>query len=211
MASPAVYLDRDGVLNRNRVDHVKDWKEFRFLPGALRALNLLARLNLPIVVVTNQAIINRGIVPVDVVDDLHARMIEQVSRAHGRVDHVYYCPHRPDELCDCRKPEPGLLLRSAAELDVDLSRSVFVGDAISDIVAGRRAGCGTVLVRSGRISRAWRQIGDDPLTLPDADADDLFCAVPKIIEVLRSRSIGLPAVTRAPEYVGLMSSGPAGH
>jgi D-glycero-D-manno-heptose 1,7-bisphosphate phosphatase len=205
-----VYLDRDGVLNRNRADHVKDWTEFRFLPGALRALNLLARLDLPIIVVTNQAIINRGIVPAIVVDDLHARMIEQVRRAHGRIDHVYYCPHRSDELCGCRKPAPGLLLKSAAELEVDLSRSVFVGDAISDIVAGRRAGCGTVLVRSGRGRRACHHIGDDPLTRPDAIADDLFRAVPRVIEVLGSRSLVPPAVTLAPEYMGLLSAGSAG-
>ncbi len=209
MAIPAVYLDRDGVLNRNRADHVKDWKEFRFLPGTLRALNLLARLDLPIVVITNQAIINRGIVPVDAIHDLHARMIEQVRRANGRIDHVYYCPHRPDERCDCRKPEPGLLLRSAAELNVDLCRSVFVGDAISDIIAGKRAGCGTVLVRSGRGRRASRRIDDDPLTLPDAIADDLFRAVPKVIEVLGRRSHGLPAITLVPEYVGLIAAGHA--
>ncbi len=151
----AVFIDRDGVICRNRNDHVKSWDEFVFLPGALEALAWLARLDLYIIVITNQAIINRHIVPVEVVEDVHARMVRAVEAAGGRIDRVMYCPHRPDEHCPCRKPQPGLLLMAAEELGLDLSRSHLIGDAETDMQAGRAAGCRRYLVLTGR---GWQQL-----------------------------------------------------
>lgn len=149
-ATPAVFLDRDGVINVNRPDHVKCWAEFEFLPGALEALARLAALNLPVVVVTNQAIVNRGMVPQPVVDEINCRMAAEIVRAGGRIDAVIYCPHRPEEACRCRKPQPGLLLEAARRYRLDLRRSVLVGDALSDIEAGQAAGCRTIMVLTGR-------------------------------------------------------------
>jgi len=146
----AVFLDRDGVINRNRADHVKSWAEFEFLPGALASLRRLAQLPWAVVVVSNQAIIGRGLVPQAVVDEIHERMMEEIRAAGGRIDAVFYCPHRPDEGCDCRKPRPGLLLRAARELAIDPARSVLIGDAESDVRAAQAAGCRPVLVRTGR-------------------------------------------------------------
>lgn len=151
----AIFIDRDGVICRNRNDHVKSWKEFAFLPGALEAMERLAHSNLSIVVVTNQAIINRGIVPTEVVEDIHARMVQAIEAAGGRVDRVIYCPHRPDEHCGCRKPQPGMLLKAANDLRLDLSRSYFIGDAEADMLAGRAVGCRRYLVLTGR---GWRQL-----------------------------------------------------
>ena len=155
----AIFIDRDGVICRNRNDHVKSWEEFVFLRGALEALARLARLDLFIVVVTNQAIINRGIVPVDAIEDIHARMVRAVEAAGGRIDQVVYCPHRPDEHCDCRKPQPGMLLKAANDLRLDLSRSYFVGDAEADMLAGQAVGCHRYLVLTGRgrqqLIRCW--------------------------------------------------------
>jgi D-glycero-D-manno-heptose 1,7-bisphosphate phosphatase len=149
-STPAVFLDRDGVINVNRPDHVKSWTEFEFLPGALEALARLAALNLPVIVVTNQAIVNRGMVPQPVVDEINCRMAAEIVRAGGRIDAVVYCPHRPEEACQCRKPQPGLLLEAARRYRLDLRRSVLVGDALSDIEAGQAAGCQTILVLTGR-------------------------------------------------------------
>ena len=150
----AVFIDRDGVICQNRDDHVKSWKEFVFLPGALAALSRLATLDLAIVIVTNQAIINRSIVTVDVVEDIHHRMCRGIEAAGGRVDLVTYCPHRPDERCGCRKPQPGLFLAAAAKLDLDLSRSFLIGDAEADLLAGQAAGCQyRYLVLTGRGKR----------------------------------------------------------
>jgi D-glycero-D-manno-heptose 1,7-bisphosphate phosphatase len=156
----AVFIDRDGVICRNRVDHVKSWDEFEFLPGVLGALARLAHSDLCIIVVTNQAIVNRRLVSGAVVDEIHERMVRAVGAAGGRVERVMCCPHRPDEGCSCRKPQPGLLLRAAQELDIDLTQSYLVGDAKSDMEAGRAAGCEhRYLVLTGRgrqqLVRCW--------------------------------------------------------
>ena len=147
---PAVFLDRDGVINENRSDHVKAWEEFVFLPGVLDALRLLARHDRPIIVVTNQAVINRGLVRRETVEQVHRRMCDEIAQGGGRIDAIYYCPHRPEEGCDCRKPRPGLLLQAAREMSLDLPGSYFIGDALSDVEAALAAGCRPILVLTGR-------------------------------------------------------------
>lgn len=147
---PAIFLDRDGVINENRPDHVKSWQEFVFLPGVFEPLQLLAKSPFLIALVSNQSVINRGIVPRSVVEDIHARMLEAIQRHGGRLDSILYCPHRPDENCACRKPKPGLLLEIASRFDVDLTRSYLIGDALSDIQAALAVGCQPLLVLTGR-------------------------------------------------------------
>jgi D-glycero-D-manno-heptose 1,7-bisphosphate phosphatase len=149
----AVFIDRDGVICRNRNNHVRSWEEFVFLPDALEALTRLARSDLYIIVITNQAIINRHMVSAEMVEDIHARMVQAIETTGGRVDRVMYCPHRPDEHCTCRKPKPGLLLRAAEELELDLAHSYLIGDAETDMKAGRAAGCQRYLVLTGRGQR----------------------------------------------------------
>jgi D-glycero-D-manno-heptose 1,7-bisphosphate phosphatase len=150
MSHIAVFLDRDGVINANRPDHVKSWGEFEFLPGALPALARLKSLGWPVVVVSNQAAIGRGLVSQVAVEEIHTRMIAEIEQAGGRVDRVFYCPHRPEDGCDCRKPRPGLLVQAARALDLDLPGSFFVGDAESDIQAALAVGCRPLLVKTGR-------------------------------------------------------------
>src|SRR5688572_17665342 len=125
----AIFLDRDGVICENRTDHVKSWQEFQFIPGAKSSLVALSKLGLPIVVVTNQAAINRGLASARVVEEIHNQMVAEVEAEGGRIDRVIYCPHRPDEACNCRKPEPGMLLEAAHDLELDLTRSYMIGDA----------------------------------------------------------------------------------
>ena len=146
----AVFLDRDGVICRNRPDHVKNWSEFVFLSRARESLACLATLDVRIVVITNQAAINRRMVTADTVEEIHRRMVAEIEAAGGRIDRVYYCPHRPDEACDCRKPQPGLLKQAAADLNIELEGSYLVGDAWSDIQAGLAVGCTPLLVLTGR-------------------------------------------------------------
>jgi D-glycero-D-manno-heptose 1,7-bisphosphate phosphatase len=155
----AIFLDRDGVINRNRADHVKSWAEFEFLPGVLLALRHLAQVGWPIVVVSNQAAIGRGLTSVRAVDDIHRRMASIVDAAGGRIDAVLYCPHRPEEKCLCRKPNPGLLLRAAQDLHLDLACSYLVGDAMTDIVAAQRVGAQPLLVTTGRGQEQLEQYG----------------------------------------------------
>lgn len=144
----AVFLDRDGVINERRATHVRGWDDFRFLPGALEGLRLLATTDMPIVVVTNQAVVGRDGLPAQAVDLVHARMQAEIEAAGGRIDAIYVCTHDPKASCDCRKPRAGLLLRAAADLGIDLGESVLVGDSGSDVLAARSVGCLPLLVAS---------------------------------------------------------------
>jgi D-glycero-D-manno-heptose 1,7-bisphosphate phosphatase len=145
-----VFIDRDGVINENRADHVKSWSEFSFLPGAVGAIVRLTRAGVRVFVVTNQAIVNRGMVSPAQIDEVNQAMVREIDRHGGHVEAVAYCPHRPDERCLCRKPEPGLLLSLAHRFGLDLRRSTIVGDALTDLQAGRAVGSQTILVLTGR-------------------------------------------------------------
>jgi len=145
-----IFLDRDGVINENlNNDYVKRWDEFRFLPKAKEAIKILTDADWSIIIISNQAGIGRGIVSAQAVEEINTRMIDEIERCGGKVKAVYYCPHRPDENCECRKPKPGMLLRAAREFGIELSKSYLIGDSITDIQAGAQAGCTTVLVKTG--------------------------------------------------------------
>ena len=144
----AILLDRDGVINRERKDYVKCWEEMEILPGVLTALRRLAELPIPICVVTNQSVIGRQIVSADVVDDLHTRLATLVAAHGGRIDAFFICPHRPDEHCSCRKPEPGLLLQASQQFKLDLTRCIFFGDSVTDYMAAVTVGCQSMLVQT---------------------------------------------------------------
>lgn len=150
MTRSAIFLDRDGVINCNRSDHVKSWDEFEFLPGVLDALVRLARMDLLVIVISNQGVIGRGLATRATVDEIHDRMIVEIHSAGGRIDDVFYCPHRPEDGCTCRKPQPGLLLRAAERWHLDLATSILIGDSEVDALAAQSAGCRSMLVRTGR-------------------------------------------------------------
>jgi D-glycero-D-manno-heptose 1,7-bisphosphate phosphatase len=146
----AILLDRDGVINTNRDDYVKSWEEVELLPGAIEALRALALSPYPIVVVTNQSAVNQNKMSYEMAENINLRLIETVTAHGGRIDAVAWCPHRPDEACDCRKPRPGMLKYLAACLNLDLESSYLVGDAEGDLEAGMAVGCQTALVLTGR-------------------------------------------------------------
>jgi D-glycero-D-manno-heptose 1,7-bisphosphate phosphatase len=146
----AVFLDRDGTINRERADYVKSWQEYEWLPGSLAALTALARLDVPIFVVTNQSAVGRGILDGGALDAIHAQLRAEVVAAGGRLDGFLVCPHAPQDHCTCRKPQPGLLLAAARLYHLELSRCVFVGDTVTDMQAAVAAGCASILVRTGR-------------------------------------------------------------
>jgi D-glycero-D-manno-heptose 1,7-bisphosphate phosphatase len=153
-AVSTVFLDRDGVINQNRpADYVKRWEEFRFLPGAPRAIARLTRAGYRVVVVSNQACIGKGLARQQDIDEIHRRMVYAVGRAGGRIETVLYCPHRADARCACRKPEPGLLLRARDAFGVDLRQAIFVGDSANDVRAAAAAGIPALLVLTGL---GWR-------------------------------------------------------
>lgn len=146
----AIFLDRDGVICENRIDHVKNWQEFEFLPGVKESLARLSRLDFSIIVITNQAAIGRGLMTTEALEDIHQRMVAEITANDGRIDRIIYCPHRPEDECDCRKPKPGMLLQAAAEMNLDLTDCYLIGDAATDIQAGQQVGCHNILVLTGR-------------------------------------------------------------
>jgi D-glycero-D-manno-heptose 1,7-bisphosphate phosphatase len=146
----AIFLDRDGVICGNRSDYIKSWDEFIFLARAREGLARLAALDMPIVVVTNQSAINRNLLSVETLTEIHRHMVTEIKVAGGRIDRIYYCPHRPDEGCRCRKPRPGMLKRAAADLGIELKGSYMIGDAWTDVQAGLSVGCTSFLVLTGR-------------------------------------------------------------
>jgi D-glycero-D-manno-heptose 1,7-bisphosphate phosphatase len=146
----AIFLDRDGVINQNSNDHVKSWDEFHFIPGALQSIRELTGTGLPIFVVTNQAAVNRRLMTVDTLNDIHDRMQAAIIQTGGKIIKVYHCPHDADEQCGCRKPASGMLLQAAAEFTIDLSKSFMVGDAWTDIAAAVGVGACAILLMTGR-------------------------------------------------------------
>jgi D-glycero-D-manno-heptose 1,7-bisphosphate phosphatase len=171
----AIFLDRDGTINVERSDYVKSNREFVLLPGALESLGRLATLTVPIIIVTNQSVIGRGIVSRTEIDAIHETMQSLVRAAGGRIDAVYLCPHHPEARCTCRKPRPGLLLAAAADHQLDLTRCVLIGDSVTDLEAARAVGCRPVMVRTGRQAQALARLAEADETV--VLVDDLTKAV----------------------------------
>ena len=148
---PAIFLDRDGVLIENRSEYVRDLRDVEFLPGTFEALRCAAALprEFALVIVSNQAGVGKGVIPPEAAEAIQAFVVGEIASHGGRIDRAYFCPHRADENCGCRKPRPGMLLQAARELDIDLAASWMIGDNITDMQAGRAAGARCILVRTG--------------------------------------------------------------
>jgi D-glycero-D-manno-heptose 1,7-bisphosphate phosphatase len=151
-ARPAVFLDRDGVVNID-YGHVHRIQDFEFMPGVLAACRQLAAAGFALVVVTNQAGIARGMYGIEDFHRLSEWMAARFAEAGAPLEGIYFCPHHPQGsvpawsgACSCRKPQPGMVLAAASDLKLDLAGSVLVGDKWSDIVAGKRAGVGRCIL-----------------------------------------------------------------
>ena len=148
---PAIFLDRDGVIIENRANYVRSWADVAIYPQALAALANIRDSEHKIIIVTNQSGVGRGLIPYETAEAINHRLVEIVKQAGGRIDAVFMCPHAPAEQCPCRKPKPGLLLQAAEKFSLDLSRSIMIGDALTDLGAGRAAGVAqTWLLQTGR-------------------------------------------------------------
>ena len=152
MTRPAVFLDRDGTINEDR-GYLGDPDLVRILPGVVEALSLLQENEWPLIVVSNQSGIGRGYYGLSDMQAVQAR-VEAELKSFGIVfEGFYFCPHTPDDHCNCRKPEPGLLLQAASEMSINLKASWMIGDKLSDVLAGQRAGCQSIMIGTSQYSQ----------------------------------------------------------
>lgn len=147
---PAIFIDRDGVINERRPgDYVLDWSQFAFLPGIRVALKRLSTLGLPIIIISNQAAVGKGLLSRDGLREITTRM-QQVLLNDGTIlTAAYFCPHGSDEGCGCRKPNPGLLIAAAQDFNIELARSVFIGDSATDVAAAQAVSARPILFGAG--------------------------------------------------------------
>jgi len=143
----AIFLDRDGVINKNRDDYVKSTKELEIFSNIGKEILKLKMKGFLIIVITNQSVINREIITITELEEIHSTIQKFLMKSKTSIDKFYFCPHRPDENCDCRKPKPGLILQAINEFSIDVSKSWMVGDSKTDIQAGEKAGCKTILLK----------------------------------------------------------------
>ena len=145
----AIFIDRDGVINRRRPgDYVLNWSQFVFMPGIREALKQLSSLGLPMIIISNQAAVGKGMLDLAGLEEITARMNEGLLADGTSLAAAYYCTHRIEDHCPCRKPKPAMLFSAAADFNIDLSRSIFIGDSETDVQAARACGCKPVLLDS---------------------------------------------------------------
>ncbi len=145
-----VILGRDGILNVFRADHVKSPEEWQPIPGALEAVARLNHDGWHVVLATNQSGIGRGMIDMASVNAVHAHMLQRLAAVGGRLDAVFFCPHTPEDNCDCRKPLPGLMKDIGRRYGIDLHHVPMAADTLRDLQAARAAGCEPHLIRCGR-------------------------------------------------------------
>jgi D-glycero-D-manno-heptose 1,7-bisphosphate phosphatase len=172
-----VILDRDGVINFDSDEYIKTPDEWRPLPGSPEAIAALCTAGYRVVVVSNQSGVGRGLFTETALAAIDARMRATIEAAGGTLSGIYYCPHRPDEGCDCRKPAPGLLLRIARDFGQPLRGVPFIGDKLSDVEAALAVDARPILVRTGDGQRTAHLIADKGLEI----FDDLAGAVEQLL------------------------------
>ncbi len=148
----AILLDRDGVINKYPGDtrYVTRWRDFSFLPGARRAIAKLHKAGFGIFVISNQAGVGKGFFSQKALDSITAKMLGEIKKCGGKINGVYYCTHKREDNCSCRKPRAGLVHIAQKEHSLDLKKSIFIGDTVRDILTARAAGCKSILVLSGK-------------------------------------------------------------
>lgn len=173
-----VILDREGVLNRPVDGYVLKPQDWEPLPGAMEAVARLQHSGYRVAVATNQAALSRGLFDMAMLNTIHHRMNRLAEAAGGAIDAIAICPHSPEQHCNCRKPQPGMLLELIERFGADPKETIMVGDMGPDLQAGLAAGCKTWLVRSGH-GQATIDAGEVPA--PVRIADDLAAVVQELL------------------------------
>ncbi len=159
-----VFLDRDGVINKKIENgYVLYWKDFEFLPDVDKAIKLLNENRIPVIVISNQACVGKGLITRRRLDDINGRMMEELKKKGAHIDDIFVCPHKAEDDCGCRKPRTGLFKQASEKHDIDFKGSLFIGDSPEDAGAGCGAGCNTYLLKNGEnlmsvVEKALKQL-----------------------------------------------------
>ena len=170
------------MINQDSPDYIKTSEEFTFIPGSVDAIGRLHQNGFDIIVITNQSVINRKMTTPEQLNDIFSKMKTGIEKGGGRIKDIFFCPHTPEDRCDCRKPLPGLIHQAIRKYDINPAQAVMVGDSAKDILCGRNAGVGTgVLVMTGNGPTARKELDDSGHTPPSFIARDLNDAATWII------------------------------
>lgn len=179
-----IFLDRDGVITEDPPHYAHRIDQLKIIPRSGAAIRLLKKMGYLVIVVSNQSGVARGYYQEADIQCFHDEMVRQLSIEGAHIDAIYYCPHHPEAkvaeyrvACRCRKPEPGMLERAAEEHHIELDESYIIGDKVSDIEAGKRAGCRGILVLTGHGADESLQVDDGECFI----AKDLYDAVSRYI------------------------------
>ena len=156
-----IVLDRDGVINEDSDDYIKSPEEFVPIPGSLEAISKLNKAGYTVVVATNQSGLARGYFDQNTLDKMHHKLFTLLKAAGGKISRIYVCPHGPDDHCDCRKPEPGLLVQILADYDVKAEDVIAIGDSLRDLQAAMSVNMIPMLVRTGKGSKTESSLRND--------------------------------------------------
>ncbi len=183
----AIFLDRDGVLNFDRADFIHGPDELVMIPGAAAAVSRLCMSGWQVLVATNQSGIGRGLFALQDLQAINEKVEAAVGEYGGRIDRFYFCPHVPEDNCECRKPKPGMLFQAARDFGLDLSECFLIGDRLTDIETGLAAGVTTILVLSGVFTDFTNEVLEYP---PEYVAPTLEVAVDRLLrgEIISRRN-----------------------
>jgi D-glycero-D-manno-heptose 1,7-bisphosphate phosphatase len=176
-----VILDRDGVINEDSDAYIKSPEEWIPLPGSPEAIARLNRAGYRVVVATNQSGIARGYFDLDTLEAIHGKMKQVVKAAGGAIDDIFFCPHGPDDNCDCRKPKPGLLRQIGAAYELELNGVPVIGDSLRDLQSAAAVGARGILVLTGK--------GNTTVRDPDLDPDvPIYSSLAEAVDTLLEES-----------------------
>ena len=178
MGNRAVFVDRDGTINVN-YGYISSPDNFKMYPGIVKGIKLLNESGFKVIVITNQSGIARGYFSKEALKEIHDKMEKELAEKGASVDAIYYCPHHPDENCDCRKPETGLFKMAKDDFDIDYKKSFVVGDRMLDVEAGYKLGCKTILVPEDKDKVKKEQ--EKSNAKPDFICDNFYSGIKWII------------------------------
>src|SRR3989338_4932304 len=143
-----IILDRDGVINFDSDNYIKSPDEWIPIPGSIEAIALLTKAKYKMVIATNQAGVNRGKFSLETLQKIHQKMLTTIESSGGKIEKIYFCPHHPDENCDCRKPQPGMFYQIQRDFKIKSDDMIYVGDSLKDYEVAQKIGCTFFLVRT---------------------------------------------------------------